>query len=144
MCIIFFLPLLMSSLWKNLRLRDTALLVLSWVSCLGVHWSPEYDVDRNWTCWHKCDGCTEGVYLHLPNSHLGTVLMVCITSFSQEPVGQVQTLLLGGKQDSERTFPSHHEAEFVFSNRVSSFYRATCHVWQSPVVSKIAFGLGIL
>lgn len=77
--------------------------------CLGVHWSLEYDVERNWTLWHRCDGCTEGVYLHLPNSCLGAVLMVCITSFSQEPVGQVQALLLGGKQDSERTFPSHHD-----------------------------------
>lgn len=144
MLIIFFLPVLMSALWKNLRLRDTVLLVLSWVACLGVHWSLEYDVERNWTLWHRCDGRTEGVYLHLPNSCLGAVLMVCITSFSQEPVGQVQALLLGGKQDSERTFPSHHEAEFVFSNRVSSFYRATGHVCQSPVVSKVAFGLGIL
>jgi hypothetical protein len=47
----------------------------------------------------------------------------------------VQALLLRGRQDSERTFPS--------SNRVSSLCGATCHACQSPVVPKIAFGIEI-
>lgn len=111
---------------------DTVLWVSSWVACLGVLlesriWHGE-ELDSLMCVWwmHRMSLSVSS------NSHLGTVLMICISSFSPKPGESISPAFEGKTEFWENI--SMLRCSWGFFSVIGSHHSlewATCHVCQS-------------